>query len=807
MRYKQDQVCASCGFAFPVSAPGCPRCGRQARPEHVYAFTPWWARLLATGIDLLLVSISMTVLAAVLSPILGDPKIGVLNPATYLVGLFVYFVVMEATVGRTVGKMAFGARVLAVSEKRIGWGRSTVRNVFKMLGLSGSLVTLLCILCSKRSQRLGDMAAGTMVVRDVTKRLPEVTKQAAAATVIATFGPSTGWLGKTITLENDTFVLRDHGPISASDVMQYDQQGHLVWANNETAAWVGATARATAARLPVLAIDAYPSTSESDARCLPIAVFNQTTSWSGRTITYNEGQRWFILQDHGPITAQDVLDYGAHGRLEWAREGGREWLRDFAVWERANRPETQAAGQSSSDLAGASGETSTMQESRNPEPAAIPAGERSTGIANARQETVTSGARPVSTLRRRRLVLAAVMVAVAFIVVVALRPTGQKGSGTKSGTAAVNATPRATTPSPRVTLSPEITAFVKFAALAYEHDGSAYQNAYDSSTWRGFFRQLDAATADLKTASRLAPADDGSQQWRLANRFGQCVIDSTACLRRVGAVVVSSNNVRAELKDLRAAAARARLAKSAYNAYLACTKQVQARTSAPSVSVSPASFAGYGSPDVSSNWAGYCAVGQRFTSVTATWTEPQFHRKGSGDQRVDVWVGLDGWSTRACEQTGVDYEGMSNDPWPGCWAWYEMLPKPPVTMATAQVASGSRDMAVNPGDTITATVASLGGRRFRLTLVDDTLGERFSTIKTSSAAKCDSAEIIVEAQTGHGLHLADFCPVRFTNCLVDGRPIASFHWRRIHITADDNRIIASMSAVGADGTSFTVTRR
>ena len=40
--------------------------------------------------------------------------------------------------------------------------------------------------------------------------------------LIATFGPSTAWFGKTITFENNALVLQDHGPISASDVMRYD---------------------------------------------------------------------------------------------------------------------------------------------------------------------------------------------------------------------------------------------------------------------------------------------------------------------------------------------------------------------------------------------------------------------------------------------------------------------------------------------------------------------------------------------------------------------------------------------------------
>ena len=63
--------------------------------------------------------------------------------------------------------------------------------------------------------------------------------------VIATFGPSTGWVGKKITFENDQFILEGHGPVSASDVMQYGQQGHLVWPNDGIRAWVEGKAGST----------------------------------------------------------------------------------------------------------------------------------------------------------------------------------------------------------------------------------------------------------------------------------------------------------------------------------------------------------------------------------------------------------------------------------------------------------------------------------------------------------------------------------------------------------------------------------
>ena len=57
--------------------------------------------------------------------------------------------------------------------------------------------------------------------------------------LIASFGACTGWAGKTIAREGDAFILQDHGPITAADIMSYDAQGQLVWADEGTRAWVG----------------------------------------------------------------------------------------------------------------------------------------------------------------------------------------------------------------------------------------------------------------------------------------------------------------------------------------------------------------------------------------------------------------------------------------------------------------------------------------------------------------------------------------------------------------------------------------
>jgi hypothetical protein len=71
--------------------------------------------------------------------------------------------------------------------------------------------------------------------------------------VIATFGPSTGWAGKTIAYEEGTFALEGHGSITAADVLEYDREGHLSWSYAGLREWVGQVARGAVAPEPILA--------------------------------------------------------------------------------------------------------------------------------------------------------------------------------------------------------------------------------------------------------------------------------------------------------------------------------------------------------------------------------------------------------------------------------------------------------------------------------------------------------------------------------------------------------------------------
>ena len=66
--------------------------------------------------------------------------------------------------------------------------------------------------------------------------------------LVATFGPSTAWVGKKITHDNGQFMLEGHGAIALLNVVEYDRQGHLIWSNDTTRSWVGSLAKAQAAR-------------------------------------------------------------------------------------------------------------------------------------------------------------------------------------------------------------------------------------------------------------------------------------------------------------------------------------------------------------------------------------------------------------------------------------------------------------------------------------------------------------------------------------------------------------------------------
>ncbi|HEX4204345.1 MAG TPA: RDD family protein [Ktedonobacteraceae bacterium] len=117
-------------------------------------------------VAILLDSIVFGIIYAIIDVILGSKQLTL----TYGIGgiiYFLYFIIMEATTGATLGKMALGLRVVKLDGTPIGWPDSLVRNILRIIDVlqTAYLVGAILIWSTSRNQRLGDLAARTLVVK------------------------------------------------------------------------------------------------------------------------------------------------------------------------------------------------------------------------------------------------------------------------------------------------------------------------------------------------------------------------------------------------------------------------------------------------------------------------------------------------------------------------------------------------------------------------------------------------------------------------------------------------------------------
>ena len=144
------------------------------------------SRLVATLVDYLIKTAVLLALVFITGAVGGDGGGGfaaaVLIVATFLV-FFGYDVAFETlAAGRTPGKRAAGLRVVRLGGEPVGFVASAVRNLLRLVdSLPGIYaVGAACILFSRRNQRLGDLAAGTLVVRERRAPMPSPPPPAAA---------------------------------------------------------------------------------------------------------------------------------------------------------------------------------------------------------------------------------------------------------------------------------------------------------------------------------------------------------------------------------------------------------------------------------------------------------------------------------------------------------------------------------------------------------------------------------------------------------------------------------------------------
>jgi hypothetical protein len=158
-------------------------------------------------------------------------------------------------------------------------------------------------------------------------------------------------------------------------------------------------------------------------------------------------------------------------------------------------------------------------------------------------------------------------------------------------------------------------------------------------------------------------------------------------------------------------------------------------------------------PLASTNWAGYAATSPdpanpiSFTSVTATWRQAKATcGRNDADSASAFWIGLGGYNegSRALEQIGTSADCSAHGP-ASYYAWYELVPLPPISFA----------MKIRPGDLITTSV-NVSGRTVTLRVKDRTRGTVATQRVAVQAPDLSSAEWIVEAPSSCG---GDTCNV------------------------------------------------
>jgi uncharacterized RDD family membrane protein YckC len=152
------------------------------------------SRFIAALLDLL-VQGGVLLAAAFALGVLGGDGGGLATAAFSIVFFLVFFgydVLFEVrSRGRTLGKRWTGLRVVRTGGRPITFVPSCVRNVMRLVDILPAFyaIGMLSIFVTARNQRLGDLAGGTLIVRD----RPGGMRAASAPEAAATRGDSDGW--------------------------------------------------------------------------------------------------------------------------------------------------------------------------------------------------------------------------------------------------------------------------------------------------------------------------------------------------------------------------------------------------------------------------------------------------------------------------------------------------------------------------------------------------------------------------------------------------------------------------------------
>ncbi len=186
----------------------------------------------------------------------------------------------------------------------------------------------------------------------------------------------------------------------------------------------------------------------------------------------------------------------------------------------------------------------------------------------------------------------------------------------------------------------------------------------------------------------------------------------------------------------------------------------------------------------SPNWAGWVSLAvpraartaRHFVNISGSWVQPSATCTPHRTTFAAFWVGLGGYSehSKALEQIGTEAD-CSKLGVVFYYAWYELLPGPPITI---------HGIRVTPGDAITASV-HVSSDHVTVRLADTTSGSPAfvkSSVMRRPSPDTSAAEWIAEAPSNCNgnndckpLRLTDFGQIGFTSASVTGIGSAGRH--------------------------------
>jgi len=138
-----------------------------------------FSRMLALAVDLAVIATLGSVLRQVIAPLMffGEDVAGAVQIVLYFAITILYSVATEwMWRGQTLGKRLLGLRVVDARGLRLEPSQIVVRNLMRALDALPALYLVGGIACvvSRHRQRLGDLAAGTAVVRNEAVAKPDL---------------------------------------------------------------------------------------------------------------------------------------------------------------------------------------------------------------------------------------------------------------------------------------------------------------------------------------------------------------------------------------------------------------------------------------------------------------------------------------------------------------------------------------------------------------------------------------------------------------------------------------------------------